>query len=237
MRHYPLGSNRSCEENLANTQELIHRATFVRDGVESNIRPPTFCITLNFNLFCRVLLETWRRQLWLALFSSFSTQDPLHLPVFFQKFSHRKSLGLLFALQQQRWVLVSYLILCWCHLSQLRAAIDEYTITSVRQDRPFKYNTYSKVYTQFVGMQAKIDANSKHAALTQKLRIHWATTGRWVKSTHSYYIFWFVSVYHLWTVTIWLQARTTSTLFWIKAHLMLIGYLSYSCFVITCSFD
>ncbi|KIM65650.1 hypothetical protein SCLCIDRAFT_112427, partial [Scleroderma citrinum Foug A] len=60
----------------------------------------------------------------------------------------------------------------------LRAAIDEYTITGVRQDRPFKYNTYSKVYTQFVGMQAKIDANSKHAALTQKLRIHWATTGR-----------------------------------------------------------
>ncbi|KIM61389.1 hypothetical protein SCLCIDRAFT_87285, partial [Scleroderma citrinum Foug A] len=36
MRHYPLGSNRSCKENLANAQELIRGATFVMDGVESN---------------------------------------------------------------------------------------------------------------------------------------------------------------------------------------------------------
>ena len=35
---------------------------------------------------------------------------------------------------------------------------------------------------QLMAMQAKIDANPKHAALTRKLRISWATTGRWVLS-------------------------------------------------------
>ena len=51
MRHYPLGGNRSCEENMANAQELIRGAMFVRDGVEADVRPPTFCISLKCNLF------------------------------------------------------------------------------------------------------------------------------------------------------------------------------------------
>ena len=42
VRHYPLGTNKSCEENLANAQELIRRVMFVRDGVEPDIRPPAF---------------------------------------------------------------------------------------------------------------------------------------------------------------------------------------------------
>lgn len=37
VRHYPLGSNKSCEENLANAQELIRGAMFVRDGVEPDV--------------------------------------------------------------------------------------------------------------------------------------------------------------------------------------------------------
>ena len=66
----------------------------------------------------------------------------------------------------------------WPGIPQLRAAIDEYTITGIRQDRPFEYTTYSKVFAQLMGMQAKIDANPKHAAKTRALRINWATTGR-----------------------------------------------------------
>ncbi|KIK20321.1 hypothetical protein PISMIDRAFT_105988 [Pisolithus microcarpus 441] len=34
VQHYLLGSNRPAEENLANAQELIRGAKFVRDGVE-----------------------------------------------------------------------------------------------------------------------------------------------------------------------------------------------------------
>ena len=192
MQHYPLGTNRSCKENLVNVQELICRVMFVRDGVEPDVRPPAFCITLKYNLFCRVPQETWHLQLLLVSFSNFSTQETLHSPVSFQKFSHRKSLNLLSALQQQPWVLVFYSISYWCYLSQLQAVINKYTITGVRQDHPFEYNTYSKVFMQFLGMQAKIDTNSKHAMITRSLRIHWATTGRWVKSTCSHYISWFI---------------------------------------------
>ena len=100
-RHYSLGSNRSCEENLANAQELIRGAMFVRDGVEPDVRPLAFSITLKCNLFYRVPQETWRLRLWLASFSIFSTQVLLPLPVSFRRFSHRKSQSLLSALQQQ----------------------------------------------------------------------------------------------------------------------------------------
>ena len=61
---------------------------------------------------------------------------------------------------------------------QLRAAIDEYLISGTRQDRQFKYATYSKVFTQFMGMQSKLDANAKHAAMTHALRVSWANAGR-----------------------------------------------------------
>ena len=150
-QHYSLGSNRSCEENLANAQELIHGAMFVRDGVEPDVRPPAFSITLKCNLFCRVPQETWCLQLWLASFSIFSTQVLLPFPVFFWRFLHRKSQSLLSALQQQLWVPTFHLILYWHDLLQLQGAINKYMITGVWQDRPFKYNTYSKIFTQFMG--------------------------------------------------------------------------------------
>ncbi|KIM54419.1 hypothetical protein SCLCIDRAFT_136915 [Scleroderma citrinum Foug A] len=145
MRHYPLGSNRSCEENLANAQELIRGATFVRDGVESN--------GTTRNMASPALA---------GLVLEFFYTGPSALASLFPE---------VFAQEVPRSVV------CLAATAVSTTAIDEYTITGVRQDRPFEYNTYSKVYMQFVGMQAKIDANSKHAMLTQKLRIHWATTG------------------------------------------------------------
>jgi len=63
---------------------------------------------------------------------------------------------------------------------QLWAAIDEYMITGVQQDHHFKSGTYSQVFMQLMSMQAKIDANPKHATMTCVLRVGWATTGRWV---------------------------------------------------------
>ncbi|KAF8549226.1 hypothetical protein OG21DRAFT_1488716 [Imleria badia] len=59
----------------------------------------------------------------------------------------------------------------------LRAAIDEYMITGTQQDRQFEYITYSKIFVQFMGMQAKIDGNAKHTAMAQELRRSWATVG------------------------------------------------------------
>ncbi|KAI6118334.1 hypothetical protein F5141DRAFT_1061938 [Pisolithus sp. B1] len=38
MQHYPLGSNQPVEDNLANAQELIQGAQFVRDGIEEDIQ-------------------------------------------------------------------------------------------------------------------------------------------------------------------------------------------------------
>ncbi|KAI6010029.1 hypothetical protein PISMIDRAFT_115730, partial [Pisolithus microcarpus 441] len=60
----------------------------------------------------------------------------------------------------------------------LQAAIDEYAITGIRQDRQFESSTYSKVFVQLMAMQTKIDGNRKHAAMTRALRVSWATTGR-----------------------------------------------------------
>ncbi|KIM56652.1 hypothetical protein SCLCIDRAFT_132066, partial [Scleroderma citrinum Foug A] len=57
----------------------------------------------------------------------------------------------------------------------LQAAIDEYMVTEVQQDHHFKSGTYSQVFTQLMGMQAKIDANPKHATMTCALRVGWAT--------------------------------------------------------------
>ena len=48
-------------------------------------------------------------------------------------------------------------------------------IMGIRQDCNFKYTTYSKVFAQLMGMQTKIDANPKHAAMTHALRVSWAT--------------------------------------------------------------
>ena len=61
---------------------------------------------------------------------------------------------------------------------QLWATIDEYLISGTRQDRQFEYATYSKVFMQFMGMQSKIDANTKHTAMTHALRVSWANAGR-----------------------------------------------------------
>ena len=67
---------------------------------------------------------------------------------------------------------------CSLDILQLRAAIDEFAITGTQQDWQFEYSTYLKVFMQLMGMQAKIDANPKHAAMTRVLRISWATAGR-----------------------------------------------------------
>ena len=66
---------------------------------------------------------------------------------------------------------------------QLRAAIDEYAITGIRQDRQFESTIYSKIFMHLMAMQAKIDSNGKHVAMTQALRASWATTGRCVLIT------------------------------------------------------
>ncbi|KIM70942.1 hypothetical protein SCLCIDRAFT_100670 [Scleroderma citrinum Foug A] len=145
MQHYPLGTNRSCEENLVNTQELIHGAMFVRDGVEldgttRNMASPALA---------GLILEF------------FHTGNSALTSIFPEVFTQE----------------VPKSVVCLAATAMSTAAIDEYTITGVRQDHPFEYNTYSKVFTQFLGMQAKINTNSKHAVITRSLRIHWATTG------------------------------------------------------------
>ncbi|KAF9230678.1 hypothetical protein BU15DRAFT_83326 [Melanogaster broomeanus] len=56
----------------------------------------------------------------------------------------------------------------------LRAALDEYIQTSTRQDRPFKYSGYSKVFTGLLDLQRQIDTHEKHAAKTKLLRVAWA---------------------------------------------------------------
>ncbi|KAI5994391.1 hypothetical protein EDD15DRAFT_2366477 [Pisolithus albus] len=60
----------------------------------------------------------------------------------------------------------------------LRAALDEYTQTGIRQDRPFEYGTYSKIFAGFLDMQHQIDQHPRHAAKTRELRVAWASAGR-----------------------------------------------------------
>lgn len=47
LRHYPLGGNRSAEENLENAQQLIHGAMFVRDSVAEDVCPSKLRIMCN----------------------------------------------------------------------------------------------------------------------------------------------------------------------------------------------
>ncbi|KAI6006097.1 hypothetical protein EDD15DRAFT_2359232 [Pisolithus albus] len=60
----------------------------------------------------------------------------------------------------------------------LQAALDEYTQTGIRQDCPFEYGTYSKIFVGFLDMQHQIDQHPRHAAKTQELRVAWASAGR-----------------------------------------------------------
>ncbi|KAI5994996.1 hypothetical protein EDD15DRAFT_2365894 [Pisolithus albus] len=60
----------------------------------------------------------------------------------------------------------------------LRAALDEYTQTRIRQDRPFEYGTYSNIFAGFLDMQHQIDQHPRHAAKTRELRVAWASAGR-----------------------------------------------------------
>ncbi|KAI6011482.1 hypothetical protein EDC04DRAFT_2609881 [Pisolithus marmoratus] len=55
--------------------------------------------------------------------------------------------------------------------STLKAKACEYVLQAAID------NIYSKVFVQLMAMQTKIDGNHKHAAMTQMLRIGWATTG------------------------------------------------------------
>ena len=44
VHHYSLGGHQSAEENLTNTQELIHGAMFIRDGVEEDVGSCSFAL-------------------------------------------------------------------------------------------------------------------------------------------------------------------------------------------------
>ena len=101
---------------------------------------------------------------------------------------------------------------------QLRAAIDEYLISGTCQDRQFEYATYSKVFTQFMGMQSKIDANAKHATMMHALRVSWANAGRWAfLSLHFIYLI-CCAVHCVTTTMRWSWMRMISTLFLIRLH-------------------
>ncbi|KIM62571.1 hypothetical protein SCLCIDRAFT_24875 [Scleroderma citrinum Foug A] len=56
----------------------------------------------------------------------------------------------------------------------IRAAIDEYTITGIRQDRNFKYTTYSKVFTQLMGLARQL-SKVLHFLLASSDLLHSAT--------------------------------------------------------------
>ncbi|KAI6027297.1 hypothetical protein BKA83DRAFT_4123369 [Pisolithus microcarpus] len=60
----------------------------------------------------------------------------------------------------------------------LRAALDEYTQTRIRQDRPFEYGTYSKIFMGFLDMQHQIDQHPRHAVKMRELQVAWASAGR-----------------------------------------------------------
>ncbi|KAF9232778.1 hypothetical protein BU15DRAFT_80857 [Melanogaster broomeanus] len=65
---------------------------------------------------------------------------------------------------------------------ELCAALDEYIQTSTRQDHPFEYSGYSKVFTGLLDLQQQIDTHEKHAARTKLLRVAWAQGGAPPKS-------------------------------------------------------
>ena len=102
LQHYPLGGQRSAEENLLNPQVLIHGAMFVRDGADEDICRPMLCITLYLCLFCRVQHGIWCLQLSLDLLLIFFIQDPLHYAVFFPKCSCKRFQSPLCASPQQQ---------------------------------------------------------------------------------------------------------------------------------------
>ena len=176
--HYPLGGHRSAKENLANVQELVRSAMFVRDGTGEDICPLHCYFQLMF-----ILQGTTKNMASLALaglimeffYAGPSALGGLFPEVFAQEVP--KSVVCFAATAVSNHLLFHK---CSLDLPQLRAAINEFMVTGTRQDWQFEYATYSKVYTQLMGMQAKIDANPKHAAMTRVLRISWATTGRWV---------------------------------------------------------
>ncbi|KIK13949.1 hypothetical protein PISMIDRAFT_117901 [Pisolithus microcarpus 441] len=60
----------------------------------------------------------------------------------------------------------------------LHAALNEYTQTGTRQDCPFEYVGYSRVFTGFLDMQHQLDLVPKHASKTKALGIAWVTSGR-----------------------------------------------------------
>ncbi|KAI6027636.1 hypothetical protein BKA83DRAFT_4490184 [Pisolithus microcarpus] len=107
VRHYLLGGNRLAEENLANAQELIRGAKFMRDGVEDG---------------------TTRNMASPALAG-------LVVDFFYATLS---ALGNLFP-EVFAWE-VPKPVVCLA-ATALRAAIDEYAITGIRQDRQFESST------------------------------------------------------------------------------------------------
>ena len=67
VQHYPLGGNRTAKDNLANAQELICGASFVRDGVEQDVCPLTFASLQTKMCVYRAQRGTWHPQHLLAL--------------------------------------------------------------------------------------------------------------------------------------------------------------------------
>ena len=102
LRHYPLGSQQSAEENLLNAQALIRGAMLVRNGVDEDVCRPMLCITLYLHLFCRVQHGIWRLQLLLDMLLIFFIQDPLHYAVFFPKCLRKRFQSPLCASPQQQ---------------------------------------------------------------------------------------------------------------------------------------
>ena len=178
VRHYSLGGHQPAEDNLTKAQELVRGTMFVQDGIDEDVCPyslASYCTESYFTGYdeehgvsstgwphCRFFLH-WTLSPWKYLPGSIRLGGPKGncLPC-----CHCSKYSLIPQDKLTRNL-------------QLRAAIEEYSITGSQQDRPFEYATYSKVFMQLMGMQAKIDANPKHAAKTQAFRISWATTGRY----------------------------------------------------------
>ncbi|KAF9233084.1 hypothetical protein BU15DRAFT_66891 [Melanogaster broomeanus] len=69
---------------------------------------------------------------------------------------------------------------------KLRTALDEYIQTGTRQDRPFEYSGYSKVFTGLLDLQWQIDAHEKHAVKTKLLWVACAQGRHYVVLAHAF---------------------------------------------------
>ena len=198
--HYPLGGHQSAKENLANMQELVRSAMFVRDGTGEDICPLRCYFQLMFIL--QGMTKNMASLALTGLITEFFYAGPSALGGLFPEVFAWEVLKSVVCYEAT--AVSNHLLFrkCSLDLPQLQAAIDEFTVTGTQQDQQFEYATYSKVYMQLMGMQAKIDANPKHATMTRALRILWATTGRWVLMPFFFLFLMFYLAHHL-MMAIW----------------------------------